>query len=135
MTKVKKCSELTVDDLAQYCEEAGLSVKELCVSVARLTKAQKIIKYEYGVDPVYDEDNNTQLKAVQTAFELLKLVGGKVVMVGGSVAHQMAPGDIERLEAISTELKGLEGRLAEDKVQQGRVEEAVIVSSREVVPQ
>lgn len=115
----KKVSELTVDDIATYCDGAGITLKTLCTSLHRLLNAQKVVKWENGVDPIYDNDNNVQIKALSTAFELLKLVGGKVVE--GTVQHQhsLAPGDIERLESIATELKGLETRLINDRTQQG----------------
>lgn len=115
----KKISELTVDDIAKYCADEGLTVPRLCKKLNILLDAKRI-RYDRDGDVAgEDEDNNTQLKAVTTGLELLKLIGGKVVATMGVVEHQMAPGDIDRLELIATELKGLESRLVVDKIQQG----------------
>lgn len=130
ITKIsKRVSELTVDDLAIYCNEAGVTVSSLCVVLSRLLNAQRVVKWENGVDPIYDNDNNVQVKALGTALELLKLVGNRGgEMVSGVVTHQMAAGDIERLEAIASELKGLESRLVQDRTQQGVAVDAVVVA-------
>lgn len=118
----KNVSELTVDDIALYCSESGVTIGALCLKLNQLLNATREIKDRDGdlVDTV--PDNNTQLKALSVALELLKLVGGKNDVVVGTVQHQMAPGDVERLEAIVKELKGLESRLVVDKVQQGVID-------------
>ena len=114
-----KISNLTVDDIATHCERAGITVSSLCGDLSRLLKAQRVGKWENGVDPIYVDDNNVQVKALACAMELLRLVGSHTADAGVVVTHQLAAGDIERLEDIARELKSLEGRLVKDKVQQG----------------
>lgn len=126
----KKVSELTVDDIAVYCEESGVTISALCLKLNSLLNATREIKDRDGdiIDTM--PDNNIQLKALGVALELLKLVSGKAVPTVGVVQHQLAPSDIARLELIATELKGLETRLNTDTIQRGitiePVDDAVI---------
>lgn len=126
----KKVSELTVDDIAVYCEESGVTISALCLKLNSLLNATREIKDRDGdiIDTM--PDNNIQLKALGVALELLKLVSGKAVPTVGVVQHQLAPSDIARLESIATELKGLETRLNTDTIQRGitiePVDDAVI---------
>ena len=122
----KRVSEITVDDIARYCEEAGVTVESLCVKLKELMGAGKEIRDRDGERTgVKEPDWNVQYKAMVVGLELLKLVKKDVEIVGmGQVEHKMAAGDIERLEAIARELRGLERRLVEDSVQRGEVEAA-----------
>ena len=122
----KKISELTVDDIAQYCESAGVTVGSLCLKLQELLNATREIKDRDGDIIDVLPDNNIQLKALGVALELLRLVSGKDVGGTATVTHQMAPGDIERLENIAKELKGLESRLNTDTIQQGCVDADII---------
>lgn len=120
----KKCSELTVDDIAIYCEENGVTIGSLCYKLNELLNATREIKDRDGDVIDIIPDNNVQLKALSVALELLRLVNNKTVAVIGKIEHQMSDGDILRLEAIATELKGLESRLISDRIQQGMVIDA-----------
>lgn len=124
----KKVSELTVDDIAEYCEKSGVTISALCLKLNQLLNATREIKDRDGEIVDVLPDNNVQLKALGVALELLRLVSTKEVVGTGVVTHQMAPGDIDRLENIAKELKGLEGRLMSDKIQQGETIDADIVS-------
>lgn len=118
----KKVSELTVDDIALYCEQSGITISTLCLKLNQLLNATREIKDRDGevVDTI--PDNNIQLKALGVALELLRLVSIKPIHAGMVIEHQIAPGDIERLEAIAHELKGLESRLNTDSIQQGCID-------------
>lgn len=125
----KKVSELTVDDIASYCQESGVTISALCLKLNQLLNATREIKDRDGdiVDTL--PDNNVQLKALGVALELLRLVSNKQVVGTVAVTHQMAAGDIDRLEAIAHELHGLETRLIKDNIQQG-IPDADIVAVR-----
>lgn len=122
----KKISEYTVDDIAIHCSEANITVARLCVDLDTLLKAEKISRGAWGAES--DPDNHTRLRALGICLELLKLVGQTPVQTIATVQHVMAPGDIDRLKDIATELKGLESRLNSDSIQQGSpVIEATVI--------
>lgn len=113
----KKIGQLTIDDIGEFCAEAGITVSRLCVDLDKLLKATRTLRDNTGEYEV--DDNNVRLKAVMSCLELMRLTGVKTESGTVTVQHQMAPGDISRLEAIAKELKGLEMRLVMDKIQQG----------------
>lgn len=118
----KKVSELTVDDIAMYCEEAGITVYTLCRNL-KILETASIPKFDRdGEEIAQIPDNNVRLKVLMVEAEMLKLIARKELIGTSVVQHQMAPGDIDRLEVIAKELKGLESRLVVDKVQQGIID-------------
>lgn len=115
-TLSKKHSSLTIDDIANYCERNEVTVDVLCAKLKELLNAKRFDGWQDVAD------SNVQLKALMVGLDLLRLVNTKTDIAVATVTHQMAPGDIERLEVIAKELKGLEYKLVDDKIQQGSVD-------------
>lgn len=117
----KKISELTVDDIAMYCQENGITIGSLCYKLNSLLNFKKTVKDDMGV-PEEVDDGIIQLKALTVALELLKLVGNKDIKVSGIINHKaISTEDIDRLESISRELIGLEKKRISNPIQQGEV--------------
>ncbi len=120
-------NELTLNNevnkrINELCVEAGIDDKKPFTTLARLLTARKMTVDKFGEEH-YEEDNAAQGKAVELVLRLKRLLDNKVSDVQAvSVTHNMSKEDIDRLEAISKELKGLEGRLLKDKVQQGIID-------------
>ncbi len=125
LSVINKLSEITIDELGKICEEEGVTVRGVCrvlkdgleaVTAGRLDTEGEIIK------GTQFKDMATRHKYMQSAMEMLRLVKKETKEIAEAVVtHRMAPEDIDRLEVIARELKGLEARLVTDKVQQGRV--------------
>lgn len=125
LTVSKKASELI--DLA--FSDAGISESKPFEVLARLLDAKKMTVDKYGEEH-YEEDNTAQGKAVELALRLKRLLDNKLADFGPvAVQHHLAPDDIARLEGIAKELKTLESRLNKDKVQQGIIEAAHVVTN------
>lgn len=109
-------------EIAELFIAAGITDKKPFEVLARLLDAKKMTVDKFG-DEHEESDNAAQGKAVELAFRLRRFLDNKVDDVKTmSVEHKMAPEDIDRLEAIAEELKGLEKRLVGDKVQQGVID-------------
>lgn len=109
------------DIIAQGFKDAGISDKKPFEVLARQLDAKKI-SYDRMGNGVEEEDNTSQLKATELAFKLKRLLDNKVEEVkNNTLTIEMSSKDIDRLEAISTELLALENRLKTDKSQQGKI--------------
>lgn len=108
--------------IATEMEKSGITDSKPFVTLARLLTARKMTLDKFGEEH-YEEDNAAQGKAVELALRLKGLLDNKVSDVQAvSVTHSMSKEDIERLESIAKELKGLEAKLMKDKVQQGVID-------------
>lgn len=102
-------------------KEAGIKDGDEFKALAKLLVAQKMTVDKYGEEH-YEDDNTAIRGGVELVLRLRRLLDNKVDEIKDiSVTHRMAPGDIDRLEAIAKELKGLESRLVDDKIQQGQI--------------
>ena len=118
-----KVSLLTVDDLSAICATEGVTVESVMKALADGLQANVVPKLNNEgevIEASVVADMYARHKYMQSALEVLRLVRKDVGEISGTVTHQMAEGDIDRLEAIANELLGLEKRLSLDKVQQGR---------------
>lgn len=125
-----KASDITIDDIALACERAGVTLESLCTKGMEFLNAKKEV-YDNDGEYIGEEKlYNVQLKAWFGFMELLKLVNREAVVMTGEVQHKMNANDVERLEAIAKELKGLESRLVTEKVQRGNIIEEAVISQR-----
>lgn len=133
--KIEKVSELTLDKLGEICQEENVTVRKVCQLLYDGMNAD-IIKLDTEGDELSRvPDMGTRHKYMQSAMEMLRLVKKETIDVAQvAVVHKMAPEDIDRLEAIAKELRGLENRLLTDKIQQGRVIEVVSISGGSITP-
>lgn len=123
-------SMLTVDELAYICEEEGIKVRDICRKLKEGMDSDIVKMDTEGHEFSRTPDMPTRHKYMQSAMELFRLVKKDVEEVkSATVVHKMLPEDIDRLEAITKELKGLEKRLITDKVQQGEIIEVTSVVS------
>lgn len=117
----KPVSTLTTDDIASALESQGVTLEALCSKLKEGLSSQKAIMNKFG-DVSYEEDRMVQHKYMVTGLEMMKLLEKKTEEVKAvSVQVNFLPGDIDRMEIIARELKGLEHRLSIDKTQRGKV--------------
>lgn len=121
----KKTSELTVDDIAVYCEKNGITIESLCLKLNQLLNATRDKYDKYGDFDRAEPDNNVQLKALGVALELLRLVNNKTVEVSGTIVHKAVPAeDIIKVETVFNNMMELRRRRDLDRIQQGVVMDA-----------
>ena len=116
----KKVSELTVDDIALYCEQSGITISSLCLKLNGLLNATREIKDRDGdlLDTV--PDNNVQLKALVVSLELLKLVNKKDTNINiGINEKQIGLEEAKEIEDIFKRVEDLRKRRDMDRIQQG----------------
>lgn len=103
-------------------KEAGIKEGDEFKALAKLLTARKMTVDKFGEE--HFEDDNTAIRGgVELVLRLRRLLDNKVEdMKDISVTHKLAPEDIDRLEKIAAELRGLESRLVMDKVQQGIID-------------
>lgn len=102
-------------------ESAGIKDGEEFVALKKLLKARKMTVDKYGEEH-YEDDNTAIGRGVELTLRLRRLLDNKAEEVkSATVTHKISPEDIDRLEKISAELRGLETRLVKDKVQQGAI--------------
>lgn len=108
-------------------KSAGIKEGDEFKALAKLLQARKMTVDKFGEE--HWEDDNTAIgRGVELTLRLRRLLDNKVEEVKAlSVEHRLAPGDIERLESITRELKSLESRLKTDKIQQGEVIDATVI--------
>lgn len=108
--------------IRKECEAVGITDKKPFEVLARLLESKKLTVDKFG-GKHWEDDNLAQSRAVEMTLRLKKLLDNKVEDIKEvSVTHKMSKEDIDRLESIANELKGLERRLVNDRVQQGVID-------------
>lgn len=116
-------------EINKRLKDAGIDERRPFEMLAKLANSQKMTLDKYGKEHL-EEDNGTQLKVAELVLKLTGQLERRVEEVKDlSVVHKMAPEDIDRLENIAAELKGLENRLKTDKIQQGKIIEVARVGT------
>lgn len=106
---------------------AGIEDGDEFKALAKLLIARKMTVDKFG-DEHWEDDNTAIGRGVELVLRLRKLLDNRVEEVKAmSVEHRISAEDIERLETIASELKGLESRLVGDKVQRGEVIDVSVV--------
>ncbi len=102
-------------------KSAGIKDGDEFLALGKLLKARKMTVDKFGEE--HWEDDNTAIRGgVELVLRLRRLLDNKVDDIkSATVTHKIAPEDIDRLENIAAELKGLESRLLTDKIQQGEI--------------
>ena len=102
-------------------KSAGIKSGDEFRALAKLLKARKMTVDKIGEE--HWEDDNTAIRGgVELVLRLRRLLDNKVDDIkSATVTHKIDSADIDRLEKIAAELKGLEARLVTDKTQNGEI--------------
>lgn len=115
--------------IAEGFKSAGIKDGDEFIALKKLLNAKKMTVDKIGEE--HFEDDYTAIgRGVELTLRLRRLLDNKVEDVkSATVTHKMLPEDIDRLEAIAKELKGLETRLKSDKIQQGEIIDATYIKT------
>jgi len=100
----KKASELTVDDVEIFCQEAGITIERVCKKLNILMDGGKEIRDPYGNYKWSEPDNNVQYKAAMACVALLDLIKKKDVIVGGVIEHRLSDDERAFREKIAEKI-------------------------------
>ncbi len=120
-SKDLEIQKAAVHIISEGFKSAGIKEGDEFVSLKKLLTARKMTVDKFGEEH-WEDDNGSIRGGVELVLRLRRLLDNKVDDVkSATVTHKIAPEDIDRLEKIAAELKGLESRLMVDKIQQGEI--------------